>query len=395
MPPCGGPAVSNQCTAWAQRCKVGSGPAKAVLAYLADRASDDGTGAYPKVRTICEVTEFSERTVRSALKLLEQRGFIRPGDQRHAALGRGGRTRPKQYRATVWDLCVDHDPEVLNFLERTHREEDVPQVPPADEARPLPRGAGAAPLDNLPLEGCGSRTPGGAAAAPLYKPSGNNHHDPLVPSGHSPEAGHGTEPGDRPEQSALGLIGSIRSLLEELGLPVPQDVARPTRREINAAVDLLSKHGEQDTLALVRWALSESDGWWRPHLRTCRQIVRHWDAVSLQRSRDEAKKAKNGKAKDPHRPNTVSSALASRVPVYGYSVLGLGACQAHLDGEMDPTDCPVCEFDARNRNTHMDAAERKRRLAREEERTQPAEHSDHTEVATHHFIGRRKERAES
>lgn len=52
----------------------GSGPAKAVLAYLADRASDDGTGAYPKVRTICEATEFSERTVRSALKLLEERG---------------------------------------------------------------------------------------------------------------------------------------------------------------------------------------------------------------------------------------------------------------------------------------------------------------------------------
>lgn len=191
------------------------------------------------------------------------------------------------------------------------------------------------------------------------------------------------------------MISSIRSVLEDLNLPVPQEVARPTRREINAAAGLLDMHGEQEILALVRWALGESDGWWRPHLRTCRQIARHWDAVSLQRSRDEAKKAKTGKAKDPHRPNTVSSALASRVPVYGYSVLGLGACQAHLDGEMDSADCPVCQFDARNRNTHMSAAERQRRLEREEERTQPAEHSDHTEAATHHFIGRRKERAES
>lgn len=390
--------MSNQCTAWAQRCKVGSGPAKAVLAYLADRASDDGTGAYPKVRTICEVTEFSERTVRSALKLLEERGFIRPGDQRHAALGRGGRTRPKQYRATVWDLCVERDPEVLAYLERTHREESVaPEgtAPSEDQSRPSSRGAAPAPLEDGPREGCSSRTPGGAAAAPLYKPSGNNHHDPLVPSGHSPEARHAMEPGDPPEQSALGLIGSIRSLLEKLGLPVPQDVARPTRREINAAVDLLAKHGEQDTLALVRWALSESDGWWRPHLRTCRQIAKHWDAVSLQRSRDEAQKAKNGKARDPHRPNTVSSALVSRVAVYGYSVLGLGACQAHLDGEMDSAVCPVCQFDARNRNTHMSAAERKRRLAREEEQTQPADQSDQTGTATHHFIGRRKERAES
>lgn len=103
-------------------------------------------------------------------------------------------------------------------------------------------------------------------------------------------------------------------------------------------------------------------------------------------------KAKNGKAKDPHRPNTVSSALASRVPVYGYSALGLGACQAHLDGEMDSADCPVCEFDARNLHTHMSAAERERRLVREEEQTQPAEHSDQTGTATHHFIGRRTER---
>lgn len=390
--------MSNQCTAWAQRCKVGSGPAKAVLAYLADRASDDGTGAYPKVRTICEVTEFSERTVRSALKLLEERGFIRPGDQRHAALGRGGRTRPKQYRATVWDLCVEQDPEVLSYLERTHREEGaVPSgaTPSEDESRPSSRGAAPAPLEEGPSEGCGSRTSGGAAAAPLYKPSGNNHHDPLVPSGHSPGAGRETGPDESSNRAALGLISSIRSVLEDLNLPVPQDVTRPTRREISAAAGLLDLHGEQEILALVRWALGESDGWWRPHLRTCRQIARHWDAVSLQRSRDEAKKAKNGKANDPHRPNTVSSALVSRVPVYGYSVLGLGACQAHLDGEMDPTDCPVCEFDARNLHTHMSAAERKRRLAREEEQTQPAKQSDHTGTATHHFIGRRTERTEA
>ena len=391
--------MSFQCTSWAQRCHVGSGTAKAVLAYLADRASEDGTGAYPKVRTICEVTEFSERTVRSALKLLESRGFIRPGDQRHAAIAKNGRTRPKQYRATVWDLCVDMDPEVLNYLARTNHDDDEEpesglggQPQNQDKNEVQNRGATAAPLEEMGKQPCSGRTPGGAAAAPLYKPSGNNHHDPLVPSGHSPEARHAMEPGDPPEQSALGLIGSIRSLLEELGLPVPQDVARPTRREINAAADLLTKHGQQDTLALVRWALNESDGWWRPHLRTCRQIARHWDAVSLQRSRDEAKRAKDGKAKDPHRPNTVSSALVSRVPVYGYSVLGLGACQAHLDGEMGSAVCPVCEFDVRNLHTHMSEAERERRLAREEEHPQPAEQSDHTGTATHHFIGRRTER---
>ena len=36
-----------------------------VLVYLADRASDDGTAAFPKIETIVNVTELSERTVRS------------------------------------------------------------------------------------------------------------------------------------------------------------------------------------------------------------------------------------------------------------------------------------------------------------------------------------------
>ncbi len=66
------------------------------LVYLADRADDDGTAAYPKIATIVNVTELSERTVRTALKTLEERGFIRRGDQRYARLGKGGRNRLPQ-----------------------------------------------------------------------------------------------------------------------------------------------------------------------------------------------------------------------------------------------------------------------------------------------------------
>ena len=84
--------MSNIALSWAFKCHVGNASAKAVLVYLADRADDDGTAAYPKIATIVNVTELSERTVRTALKTLQERGFIRRGDQRYARLGKGGRT---------------------------------------------------------------------------------------------------------------------------------------------------------------------------------------------------------------------------------------------------------------------------------------------------------------
>ncbi|WP_367908863.1 helix-turn-helix domain-containing protein [Bifidobacterium breve] len=89
--------MSNIALSWAFKCHVGNASAKAVLVYLADRADDDGTAAYPKIATIVNVTELSERTVRAALKTLQERGFIRRGDQRYARLGKGGRNRLPQY----------------------------------------------------------------------------------------------------------------------------------------------------------------------------------------------------------------------------------------------------------------------------------------------------------
>ncbi len=97
--------MSNIALSWAFKCHVGNASAKAVLVYLADRADDDGTAAYPKIATIVNVTELSERTVRTALKTLQERGFIRRGDQRYARLGKGGRNRLPQYCQIVWDLA--------------------------------------------------------------------------------------------------------------------------------------------------------------------------------------------------------------------------------------------------------------------------------------------------
>lgn len=118
--------MSNIALSWAFKCHVGNASAKAVLVYLADRADDDGTAAYPKIATIVNVTELSERTVRAALKTLQERGFIRRGDQRYARLGKGGRNRLPQYCQVVWDLAVESDPSTLTWIRETHTAEQDP-----------------------------------------------------------------------------------------------------------------------------------------------------------------------------------------------------------------------------------------------------------------------------
>lgn len=190
--------MSNIALSWAFKCHVGNASAKAVLIYLADRADDDGTAAYPKIATIVNVTELSERTVRTALKTLQERGFIRRGDQRYARLGKGGRNRLPQYCQVVWDLAVESDPSTLEWIRETHTAERDPMtmsgtVDPAAstvtengeskdvtpenvETKPIPSTANPAGLENEPKpalqipqgQPCKSRTSGSANLAGLY-----------------------------------------------------------------------------------------------------------------------------------------------------------------------------------------------------------------------------------
>lgn len=192
--------MSNIALSWAFKCHVGNASAKAVLVYLADRADDDGTAAYPKIATIVNITELSERTVRTALKTLQERGFIRRGDQRYARLGKGGRNRLPQYCQIVWDLAVESDPSTLEWIKETHTAEHDPKtmgntVDPAASTimengeskdvtpenagtKPIPSTANLAGLENDPepalqishLQHCESCTPSTAnAAGLLYK----------------------------------------------------------------------------------------------------------------------------------------------------------------------------------------------------------------------------------
>lgn len=225
--------MSNIALSWAFKCHVGNASAKAVLVYLADRADDDGSAAYPKIETIVNVTELSERTVRSSLKLLQERGFIRRGDQRYARLGKGGRNRLPQYCQVVWDLAVETDPSNLTWIRETHAAEHDPATMGADvdpEAgtvvengdskdvlpenvgtEPISSSANLAGLENEPEPAlqmpqgqlCKSRTSGSANLAPpalqisqgcIYKDKTLQVNPPCkplpsLPSGELPASG--------------------------------------------------------------------------------------------------------------------------------------------------------------------------------------------------------------
>ncbi|RBP97879.1 hypothetical protein CRD60_04660 [Bifidobacterium aemilianum] len=263
--------------------------------------------------------------MRQALGYLEERGFIRPGDQRHAALAKGGRTRPKQYRARVWDLCVDQDPGLLSYLARTHQsesgesEEAQPSPIPTDGNGPVPdsRGASHAPLAQSPAsgQGCTTCTPRGASHAPLYKPSGTNHQtNPPVPAGHPPTGGtpqrDSHEPQDQRQVPQSQHLCDVMAECMSQGtpgiqpVPVPKALAGdPVRgsdpRELRAATKLIDEYGLDPVLRVARWALLPpqaaedghcamacGDGYWRGVIKGPRSLARHWDSIVAQMIRD-------------------------------------------------------------------------------------------------------------
>lgn len=70
--------MSNQALTWVFGLSLGSAAQKSVLLYLADRAQEDGSCEWPDVVKVRVATELSERTVRAALKALQERGLIVP-----------------------------------------------------------------------------------------------------------------------------------------------------------------------------------------------------------------------------------------------------------------------------------------------------------------------------
>lgn len=320
--------MSNIALSWAFKCHVGNASAKAVLVYLADRADDDGTAAYPKIATIVNITELSERTVRTALKTLQERGFIRRGDQRYARLGKGGRNRLPQYCQIVWDLAVESDPSTLEWIKETHTAEHDPKtmgntVDPAASTimengeskdvtpentgtKPISSTANLAGLENDPepalqisyLQHCESCTPSTAnAAGLLYKnktlqvnpPSKPSF--PSAPTGHLPASGATaaekteTEQSDEDDTEIAEAAGRVLASLGEqrsmLGLVTPSPTKADRKAIIGLYRRLVDQGAQWPTLVMVSAIGFAMNGdWWPKRIRTGRALARHWDELN-------------------------------------------------------------------------------------------------------------------
>ena len=320
--------MSNIALSWAFKCHVGNASAKAVLVYLADRADDDGTAAYPKIATIVNVTELSERTVRTALKTLQERGFIRRGDQRYARLGKGGRNRLPQYCQIVWDLAVESDPSTLEWIKETHTAEHDPKtmgntVDPAASTimengeskdvlpenagtKPIPSTANLAGLEKGPEpalqipqgQHCESCTPSTAnAAGLLYKDKTLQVNPPSKPSfpsaptGHLPASGAAAAEKNKNEQldeddteiaeaagRVLVSLGAQRSML---GLATPSPTKADRKAIIGLYRRLVDQGAQWPTLVMVdAIGFAMNGDWWPKRIRTGRALARHWDELN-------------------------------------------------------------------------------------------------------------------
>ena len=331
--------MSNIALSWAFKCHVGNASAKAVLVYLADRADDDGSAAYPKIETIVNVTELSERTVRSSLKLLQERGFIRRGDQRYARLGKGGRNRLPQYCQVVWDLAVETDPSNLTWIRETHAAEHDPATMGADvypEAgtvvengdskdvlpenvgtEPISSSANLAGLENEPEPAlqisqgwktsrnqlCKSRTSGSANLAPpalqisqgcIYKDKTLQVNPPCkplpsLPSGELPASGKRPAGKDGGNDSigaseVVAVISHLASVRSKLSLTT----AEPTKRDLDRTGRLIARIAEANgndhpaalalILAVIDWLPANT--YWLGRIDSARRLAGNWDAIA-------------------------------------------------------------------------------------------------------------------
>ena len=358
--------MSNIALSWAFRCHVGNASAKAVLVYLADRASDDGTAAFPKIETIVNVTELSERTVRSSLKLLQERGFIRRGDQRYARLGKGGRNRLPQYCQVVWDLAVESDPATLTWIRETHAaEQDIstmsetvaPEagiVPENDESKDvLPENVGTEPIsssanlaglenDSKPAlqishpRHCKSRTSGSANLAPpalqisqgcIYKDKTLHENPPCephpsLPSGEIPASGKRPAEKDGKNETtgrdseAVSVISHLASVRSKLSLTT----AKPTKRDLSRIGRLVDRIAEAHAgdhaaalaliLAVIDWLPANT--YWLGRIDSARRLADNWDAIAndwtisqLERQRERDAAARNRDRRPSSKPTPV------------------------------------------------------------------------------------------
>ena len=119
--------------------------ARHVLLCLANYAGTDGRGAFPSAKTLTEDTGLSERTVRSKLDLLEEKGLIVRGNQALAAVYIDRHDR----RPVVYDLQIKRGAVAAPRNERGATDDTGCNVQQNGVQSTTERGAAIAPNPSL------------------------------------------------------------------------------------------------------------------------------------------------------------------------------------------------------------------------------------------------------
>lgn len=137
-------SIKVMASAWTAH--IGSATAKIVLLKMADCAADDGSSCYPSIARLQSETELCERAVRSAIRKLEDDGFIK-------MVERGWGSRASVYKIDLEKLAssqpeIRHQMPTIGNDVPTIRHDMLPrhQMPPAPDAdNSAPRAGNLAP----------------------------------------------------------------------------------------------------------------------------------------------------------------------------------------------------------------------------------------------------------
>jgi hypothetical protein len=415
--------MSGLCEAWAWTVRDVKNTAKFVLVFLARKAYyDDGRGAWPSLATIGEHCGCDTRTVRRALESLQSMGYIEPGDQHFSARDpKTGRMIGAGHRSMVWNVVmkdVDVQPEDIEEHPEPDDEHAVcdkmsthnhPGNPAHEDDRTDPvvsksseepvkarQGTIHKPFDGIavsPPDGSNSDADGvdrvGCDKMSTHigsdkmsrksdKMSTNRlitNNNPSTPTGYPPKVGNPPEDDSKPVDADDGSRGRELCLAIVAGmrraprLPVPLQLddghGGISKRELDAALQLVESYGLERCLTVSRWALRPETGTsrpggfsWRSVVTGPRKLAQKWDKIVAQMANDPtgiSMLARLGETPvEQHRALPVSSEHRVRVPVYGARKFGTAAAQGHLEGEIPAAGCPLCIFDERNRATHGD-----------------------------------------
>ncbi|WJJ10356.1 helix-turn-helix domain-containing protein [Prescottella equi] len=211
-----------------------------ILIALADRASDDGTAAWPSQDWIALRARCSTRTVRRHLRSLEDRGVIRRGDQSLVKHLRA------DHRPIVWDLNVAGAEPVVDERSRV-------SARPSRAARPdTADRSGRTRLSD--------------------KPSFDSSSEPsTTPSQRAPR-----RVGVVVNRSAAGRLDGLAVACRDAELPARWDALK--REQVDTIAALLDTHGAD---VLVRAAQKAH----QPHnpTRYAQGWIGTWSALPLPR----------------------------------------------------------------------------------------------------------------